>query len=503
MDLLGNLAIGFATALSVQNLLLAFTGCLVGTMIGVLPGLGPLATMAMLLPLTYYVPPESGLIMLAGIYYGAQYGGSTTAILVNLPGESSSAVTCIDGYQMARRGRPGAALAIAALGSFFAGTVATFVVALFAPPLAAVALLFGPADYFALMLFGLAGATALASGPALNSLAMVALGILFGLVGIDINTGAQRFTAGIPELMDGIDFVPLAIGIFGLAEIIANLMRPRESTSLLSARITGLWPSRDELRQAWPASVRGTAIGSLLGILPGGGALLSSFASYALERKISRTPERFGRGAVEGVAGPESANNAGAQTSFIPMLTLGIPSNAIMAIMIGALMMQGIAPGPQFMMQKPELVWGLITSMWMGNVMLVIINLPLIGLWVSLLRVPYAMLFPAILLFCCIGAYSINNNSFDVLMTAVLALLGFLLVWFRCPPAPLALGFILGPMMEENFRRALVLSNGEIDTFVREPISLVLLIATLALAAGMALPGLARARDKAFSEEAG
>ena len=502
MSLLQNLEIGFATALTVQNLTLAFVGCFLGTLIGVLPGLGPLATMAMLLPLTYYFPPESALILLAGIYYGAQYGGSTTAILVNLPGESSSAVTCIDGHQMARNGRAGSALAIAALASFGAGTIATVVVALFAPALSVVTLYFSPADYFSLMLFGLVGATALSSGSQLKSVGMVLLGILLGLIGIDINSGAQRFTFGSVELLDGIEFVPLAIGIFGLADILSNLMRGSEAgKDVLTSRITRLWPTREEFSRAWPAALRGTGIGSVLGILPGGGALLSSFASYTLEKKISKTPERFGKGAVEGVAGPEAANNAGAQTSFIPMLTLGIPSNAIMAIMIGALMIQGIAPGPQVMTQRPELVWGLIASMWIGNIMLVVINLPLVGLWVSLLRIPYSILFPAIVVICCIGAYSVSNSSFDILLAAVLAFLGFLFIRYECPPAPLALGFILGPMMEENFRRAMLLSRGSLETFVTHPVSLVLLILAAVLAVSMALPSVGRRREHVLQED--
>ncbi|WP_028713468.1 tripartite tricarboxylate transporter permease [Paracoccus sp. J55] len=501
MDLLNNLAIGLGTALSPHNVMLAFLGCIIGTLIGILPGLGPLAAMAMLLPLTYYFPPESALIMLAGIYYGAQYGGSTTAILVNLPGESSAAVTCIDGHQMALKGRAGSALAIAALGSFFAGTVATLVVALLAAPLSALALLFRPQDYFALMVFGLVGAVMISSGSTLKSLGMVLLGILLGMIGIDINSGNPRFTLGIPDLLDGLDFVPLAIGLFGLADILWNLMRDEGKPQIISTPLRELWPTREEFGQAWPAAIRGTAIGSILGVLPGGGALLASFASYAAEKRLSKTPERFGRGAVEGVAGPEAANNAGAQTSFIPMLTLGIPSNAIMAVMIGALMIQGIAPGPQVMAQRPELIWGLIASMWVGNIMLVIINLPLVGVWVALLRVPYSILFPSIVLFCCIGAYSVGLSAMDVFLAAAMALLGFLFILFECSAAPLALGFILGPMMEENFRRAMVLSRGDFDVFVKSPLSLGFLIAALALALIIAVPGIRKAREQAFQED--
>lgn len=500
MSIFDNLVLGFATAISLQNLLLAFTGCFVGTLIGVLPGIGPLATMAMLLPLTYYFPPESSLIMLAGIYYGAQYGGSTTAILVNLPGESSSAVTCIDGHQMARNGRAGAALAVAALASFFAGTVSTGFIAFFAPVLSEFALSFGQADYFSLMLLGVVGATVVAGGSLLKSISMVLAGILLGCVGIDVNTGVQRYTGGLVMLLDGIQFVALTIGIFGIADILVNLMRAEGEPDVLSRRISGLWPSSEEFSRAWPATLRGTFIGSLLGILPGGGATLASFASYTVERKISRTPERFGKGAVEGVAGPESANNAGAQTSFIPMLTLGIPSNAIMAIMIGALMMQGIVPGPQVMTQRPEIVWGVIASMWIGNLMLVVINLPLVGLWVYLLKVPYRLLFPAIILFCCIGAYGVNSSAAEVILTAVMSLFGFLLLRYDCPPAPLALGFVLGPMMEENFRRALVLSRGSLSTFVTHPISLCLLLAACGLLISVAVPNIARFRKTALAD---
>ena len=439
MDIFNNLAVGMGVAFAPNNLLFALIGCLVGTLVGVLPGLGPLATMAMLLPITYYLPPESSLIMLAGIYYGAQYGGSTTAILVNLPGESSSAVTCIDGYQMARQGRAGSALAIAALGSFFAGTVATVLIALFAPPLSQVGLAFNPPDYFSLMVLGLVGAMVLAHGSLLKAFGMVCLGLLLGLIGTDVNTGVQRYAFGIAELSDGLDFVPVAMGIFGLSEIIANLRSDiaAQERTLVSGKISSLWPTMDEFKTAVPAVLRGTAVGSLLGILPGGGALLSSFAAYTVEKRVSRTPERFGKGAIEGVAGPEAANNAGAQTSFIPMLTLGIPSNVVMAMMIGAMTIQGIAPGPQVMTERPALFWGMIVSMWVGNLMLVVINLPMIGIWVKLLSVPYRILFPAIIVFCGIGVYSVHNATFDILVTAALGLLGYALIRFGCEPAPL------------------------------------------------------------------
>ncbi|NCW82556.1 MAG: tripartite tricarboxylate transporter permease, partial [Betaproteobacteria bacterium] len=439
--LLSNLAIGFSAAATAQNLLYCFIGVTLGTLIGVLPGIGPLATIAMLLPATYKMTdPTSALIMLAGIYYGAQYGGSTTAILVNLPGESSSVVTTLDGYQMARRGRAGPALAVAAVASFFAGTVATFLIAAFAPPLAELAFKFGPAEYFSLMVLGLIAAVVLAHGSIIKALAMVVLGLLLGMIGTDVNSGVARFSFDLPELSDGIEFVAVAMGMFGFAEIILNLEQ-RENREVFTSKVGGLLPSGEEIKQSVGPVIRGTMLGSFLGILPGGGAVLSSFSAYALEKKISKTPERFGTGAIAGVAGPEAANNAGAQTSFIPMLTLGIPTTPVMALMVAAMMIHNIQPGPQVMTSNPTLFWGLIASMWVGNLMLVILNLPLIGLWIKLLSVPYRVLFPAILLFCAIGAYSINNNVFDVFMTIPFAILGYLFKKFDCEPAPLLLGF--------------------------------------------------------------
>ncbi|NBQ81866.1 MAG: tripartite tricarboxylate transporter permease, partial [Betaproteobacteria bacterium] len=469
--LLSNLALGFSAAATAQNLLYCFIGVTLGTLIGVLPGIGPLATIAMLLPATYKMTdPTSALIMLSGIYYGAQYGGSTTAILVNLPGESSSVVTTLDGYQMARAGRAGPALAIAAIGSFFAGTVATFMIAAFAPPLAELAFKFGPAEYFSLMVLGLIAAVVLAHGSILKALAMVVLGLLLGMIGTDVNSGVARFSFDIPELSDGIEFVAVAMGMFGFAEIILNLEQ-RENREVFTSKVGGLMPSASEFKQSLMPMIRGTALGSFLGILPGGGAVLSSFSAYALEKKISKTPERFGKGAIEGVAGPESANNAGAQTSFIPMLTLGIPTTPVMALMVAAMMIHNIQPGPQVMTSNPTLFWGLIASMWVGNLMLVILNLPLIGLWIKLLSVPYRVLFPAILLFCCIGAYSINNNVFDVFMTIPFAILGYLFKKFDCEPAPLLLGFVLGKLMEEYLRRALTISRGDPTVFFTRPLS--------------------------------
>ncbi len=499
--MLDNLVLGMQVAFSLQNLLYAFIGCMVGTLIGVLPGIGPVATIAMLLPITFHLPPTAALIMLAGIYYGAAYGGSTTSILVNLPGESSSVVTCIDGYQMARQGRAGAALSISALGSFFAGTVGTLIIVLFAGPLTQMAQKFGPSDYCSLMALGLVAAVVLASGSVLKAIAMVFLGLLFGLVGTDVNTGAQRFTFDIPELSDGIDFAPIAMGLFGIAEIVVNL--ERKMTRSGAIKVSSLWPNREETRRAIPAAIRGTFLGAILGVLPGGGPTLAAFSSYTLEKKISKTPERFGKGAVEGVAAPESANNAAAQTSFIPMLTLGIPSNAVMALMVGAMIIQGIQPGPEVMTKRPDLFWGMIASMWIGNLMLVIINLPMIGMWVKLLTVPYRFLSPAILLFCAIGAYSLENSTFHVQQVAIFGVMGYIFSRLGCEGAPFLLGLVLGPQMEEYFRRAMLLSRGDPSVFVTRPISLGLLIATAVLLVLMALPSLRRAREEAFQEEEG
>jgi TctA family transporter len=500
MDLINNLALGFSTALTFANLAYAFAGVLIGTLIGVLPGIGPIATLAMLLPITYSLEPTSALIMLAGIYYGAQYGCSTTAILVNLPGESSSVVTCIDGYQMARRGRAGSALAIAALGSFFAGTVGTLILAALAGPMVELAFKFGPAEYFSLMVLGLIGAVVLASGSLVKAIAMILLGLLLGLVGTDVNSGVARFNFDIPELSDGIGFVSVAMGVFGFAEIIANLEHKGER-QVFTDKVGRLLPTMAEFKEAVPAVLRGTALGSILGVLPGGGALLAAFAAYTVEKKVTRNPKiPFGQGNIRGVAAPESANNAGAQTSFIPMLTLGIPPNAVMALMVGAMTIHNIQPGPQVMTSNPSLFWGLIASMWIGNLMLVILNLPLIGIWVQLLKVPYRFLYPAILVFCCIGVYSINNNSFDVTMTAAFGVVGYLFYKLRCEPAPLILGFILGPMMEENLRRAMLLSRGDATVFFTRPLSLTLLLMAAALIVIVALPQINKTREQAFHE---
>ncbi len=499
MDLLNNLMVGLQVAVTFQNILYAFFGVLLGTLIGVLPGIGPVPTIAMLLPITYALPPVSALIMLAGIYYGAQYGGSTTAILVNLPGESSSVVTCIDGYQMARQGKAGKALAVAAIGSFIAGSFATMLIAAFAPPLAEVALKFGPAEYFSLMVLGLIAAVVLASGSLVKAIGMIVLGLLLGIVGTDVNSGLQRYTMGIPEMSDGIGFVTVAMGLFGFAEIIVNLEQ-KEKREVFTKNVSGLWLKWSEFKEALPAIIRGTGIGSVLGILPGGGALLSAFASYTLEKKIAKDPSRFGKGAIQGVAGPESANNAGAQTSFIPLLTLGIPPNAVMALMVGAMTIHSIQPGPQVMTSNPQLFWGLIVSMWIGNLMLVVLNLPMIQIWVKLLQVPYRLLYPAIVLFCCIGVYSIQNSVFDVYLTAIFGVLGWVFVKVECEPAPLLLGFILGPMMEENLRRALLLSRGDPSVFVTRPISAVMLAMAVGLLLIIVAPSIRKKREEAFQE---
>jgi putative tricarboxylic transport membrane protein len=500
MDLFGNLALGFGVALTPLNLFYAFVGCVLGTLIGVLPGIGPVPTIAMLLPITYALQPVSALIMLAGIYYGASYGGSTTAILVNILGEISSVVTVIDGHQMARQGRAGAALCVSALGSFFAGCVATVVIAAFAPPLVEVALKFDAAEYFSLMVLGLLSAVVLAHGSVLKAILMIILGLLLGIVGTDVESGMARFSFEVPQLADGIGFVGMAMGLFAFAEIAVNLEQ-RSGHGIFTQSVKGLWMSWTELKQVFPAILRGTALGSLLGILPGGGATLSAFASYTVEKKLAKDPSRFGKGAIEGVAGPESANNAGAQTSFIPLLTLGIPSNAVMALMIGALMIHNIQPGPQVMTKAPDLFWGLIASMWIGNLMLVVLNLPLIGIWIKLLKVPYRLLYPAIVLICTVGSYTTNNDMFEVWVAIAFGILGYIFAKLGCEPAPLLLGFILGPMLEENLRRALVLSRGDFTVFFRRPISLTMLLLSAALLILIVVPAIRKRREEVFVEE--
>jgi len=500
MDFISNIVSGFSVALNPLNLGLALVGCLIGTLVGVLPGIGPVTTIALLLPVTFYLDPTSGLIMLAGIYYGAAYGGSTAAILLNIPGENSAVMTCIDGHQMAKQNRAGPALAIAAIGSLFAGSVATFFIALFAPPLANVGLAFGAPEYFSLLLLGLMSVVILARGSIPKALAMAVVGLLLGTVGM--GTGTERFTFDSVELMDGIGFVPVAIGIFGLSEIIANLIAPAENRVVVSSKIGSLWPTRDDWRRSWPAILRGTGIGSALGILPGGGVSISTFAAYAVEKKVAKDSSRFGKGAIEGVAGPESANNAAAQTSFIPMLTLGIPGGAVMAVMIGGLMIHGIQPGPRVMIERPDLFWGLIASMWVGNLMLLVINLPLIGIWIQLLKVPYRYLYLAILTFACLGVYTLNNSVFEVGMAAFFGAVGYACLRLGCELPPLMLGLVLGPLMEENLRRAMRISGGDPRIFIDRPISLALLVVTVALFVVLLLPRVRKTKDRLALDDA-
>jgi TctA family transporter len=500
VELVDNLALGFATALTPANLFWCFVGVFLGTLVGVLPGIGPTATMAMLLPITFTFEPVTALIMLAGIYYGAQYGGSTTAILINLPGETSSAVTAIDGHEMARRGRAGPALATAAIGSFVAGSVGTLVVALFAPALASIALRFGSAEFFSLVVLGLIASTALARGSTVKALAMIVLGLLLGTVGQDIVTATPRFTLGVRELYSGINFVSVAVGMFGVAEILRNLEHERTRTVVIE-RVRNLMPTRDDIRRIARPVIRGTALGAALGVLPGAGHVLASFGSYTIEKKVSKEPRTFGHGAIEGVAGPESANNAAAQTSFIPLLTLGLPAHPVMALMVGAFIIHGITPGPSVIVDEPALFWGLIVSMWVGNALLVMLNLPLIGIWVRLLQVPYRILFPAIVTFACIGTFSINNNPWDVYAIVFFGLLGYFLIKLGCEPAPLLLGFVLGPLLENHLLRALIISHGDPTTFVTRPISLALLVVAAVALILAVLPAIRQKREVVFQEE--
>jgi len=500
VELIEHLGQGFATALTLTNLFYCFIGVFLGTLIGVLPGLGPTATIAMLLPITFTLPPVSALIMLAGIYYGSQYGGSTTAILINVPGEAASVVTTLDGYQMARRGRAGVALATAAIASFFAGTVSTLLLAVFAPPLADFALKFGPADYFSLMVLGLVASVVLARGSLLHAIGMVVLGLLLGLVGTDVNSGMSRYSFDIPQLADGIGFVVVAMGMFGLGEIIRNLEHEKTRT-IVATKISSLMPTKEDWKRMVAPILRGTALGSAVGILPGSGSIMGSFAAYSLEKKISKHSKEFGHGAIEGVAGPEAANNAGAQTSFIPMLTLGIPSNPVMALMVGAMIIQGIQPGPLVMTEQPALFWGIIASMWIGNLFLIILNLPLIGIWVRIVMVPYHLLFPAILVFCAIGVYSLNNTEFDVYFMALFGLLGYIFIKLDCEPAPMILGYILGPLMEEYLRRALLLSRGDPMTLIQRPISATMLVIAALAFAAVLLPAIGKKREEVFQKE--
>ncbi|MDF2809844.1 MAG: Tripartite tricarboxylate transporter TctA family protein [Microvirga sp.] len=500
MDLLGNLSLGMATALQPVNLLFCFIGAFLGTAVGVLPGVGPLATIAMLLPITFKVSPEASVIMLAGIYYGAQYGGSTTAILINLPGEASSAVTAIDGYQMARQGKAGTALGVAAIGSFLAGTLSTVLIAGFAAPLTSIALTFGPVEYFSLMTLGLIASITLANGSLLKAIGMILVGLLLGTIGTDIYSGSARFTLGLDGLADGLPIVAFGAGIYGISEILLGLEH-ESKTRIVIAKVSNLLPKFSELKQAAGPIARGSLLGSLLGVLPGGGPLLASFGSYAMEKRLSRTPEQFGKGAIEAVAGPEAANNAGAQTSFVPMLALGIPSNPIMALMMGALIIQGVTPGPDFMTSHPTIFWGVIASMWVGNLMLLVLNLPLISLWVKLLTVPQRALFPAIVAFASVGVYSVNTNGFDLIVMVLFGFVGYLMTKLDCEPAPLLLGFVLGPMIEEYFRRAMAISQGNALVFVQKPISAVMLGLAVIMFLVALLPAISRRRAAIFVED--
>lgn len=498
-DVISNLGLGLSVALTLNNVALCFVGCLIGTLVGVLPGVGPVATIAILLPVTLSLDPTGSLIMLAGIYYGAQYGGSTTAILVNIPGEATAVVTAIDGHKMAQNGQAGLALGLAAIGSFIAGTIATIVIAALGVPMTRMGLLFGPAEYFSLMIMGLVLAVVLARGSLIKAIAMIVVGVLLSCVGSDMETGRERMTFDLEMLQDGIEFTVLAMGVFGFGEIFKNLADP-EARDVVRSKIGRLWPTLRELRENMAPILRGTFLGSILGVLPGNGAILGPFASYAVEKRLSKRPQDFGNGAPAAVAGPESANNAGAQTSFIPLLTLGLPPNAVMALMVGAMMIQGIVPGPQVIERSPDLFWGLVASMWIGNLMLVIINLPLIGLWVKLLRVPYRLLFPAIVCFCCIGLYSISSDPAQVMLAALFGFVGYALYKLEFEAAPLALGFVLGKLLEEKLRQALIISDGSPLTFVQSPLSAGLLaIGLIALIIAIS-PSMQKNREDVFKE---
>jgi TctA family transporter len=502
LSVLNGIALGFNVAVAPMNILFCFLGCLIGSLVGVLPGLGPTATMAILLPLTYNFPPVTGLITLAGIYYGAQYGGSTTSILLRLPGESSSVVTVLDGYAMTQKGRGGAALTIAALGSFFAGTVGTLFIALCGPFVSTAVLSFGAAEYFMLMALGLIASVVLAQGSVLRALAMIMIGLLLGMIGTDLNSGQYRFTFGRFELLTGLPFVPVVVGLFGITDILRTLERSvRDEVLPMIGKITSLWPTKEEMKKAIPASLRGTALGLFLGLLPGGGALLSSFVSYSVEKRVSKHPEEFGKGNPAGVAAPESANNAGAQTSFMPLLTLGLPSNGVMAVMAGAMYIHGIVPGPRIMTNQPGLFWGLIASMWIGNLMLLVINLPLVGIWVQMLKVRYSTLYPIIITVSLIGIFGVDFSVFDVYVAAGVGLFGYLMSKWKCEPAPLVLALVLGPMIEQYFRRALLVGRGNMAIFVQRPISLAMLVVIIVLLISIAAPSFRKFRNKAFAED--
>jgi putative tricarboxylic transport membrane protein len=491
MELFSGIASGFAISFSLGNLFYCFVGVVIGTLIGVLPGIGPVGAISLLLPATFHVNPVSAVIMLAGIYYGAMYGGSTTSILVNIPGEAASVITCLDGYQMARNGRAGAALGISAFGSFIAGTVGILCLMFMAYPLAKLALRFGPPEYFSLMCLGLTILTYLAQGSMLKALSMALVGLLLSYIGIDVITGQPRFTLDLVPLLDGVGLVPIAMGVFGISEVLINLEEVVRR-QIFETKIKGLLPNREEWRRSGGPIIRGTILGFLLGILPGGGAAVASFISYAVEKKVSKHPEKFGTGMIEGVAGPESANNAAVGGAFIPLFTLGIPANVVMAVLLGALMIHGMTPGPMLLAEHPEVFWGTVTSMYMGNVLLLLLNLPLIGIWVKVLNVPYKILFPLILLFCLIGAYSLNNRTFDVGIMLIFGVVGYLMRKFGYEGAPLLLAFVLGPMMEQALRQSLLISHGSFLIFLTRPISATSMLLALALIASYFLPFLKR-----------
>ncbi|MDI6753729.1 MAG: tripartite tricarboxylate transporter permease [Thermodesulfobacteriota bacterium] len=472
MDLWNSVLLGFSISLEPINLFYCFMGVLMGTLIGVLPGIGPVATISILLPATFKMSPISGIIMLAGIYYGAMYGGSTTSILVNIPGEAASVVTCLDGYQMARKGRAGPALGISAFGSFIAGTFAVVALTLLAPPLAEVALQLGPPEYFSLVILGFTLLAYLAHGSMIKALMMACIGLIMACIGLDFISGFERFTYGIATLEDGIGLVPVAMGVFGVGEVLINLEESIGKREIFKAKISNLLPSLKDWKDSLLPIIRGSVLGFFLGILPGGGAVIASFTSYAVEKRFSKHPEEFGQGAIAGVAGPEAANNAGAGGNFIPLMTLGIPANPVMALMMGALVIHGLQPGPLLLSQNPDIFWGVIVSMYVGNIMLLILNLPLIGIWIRVLRIPYPFLFPLILLFCLIGSYSISNNKFDVLIMALFGVIGYLLRKIRFEAAPMLLAMVLGPMLEDALRQSLIMSGGSFTIFLVRPFSL-------------------------------
>lgn len=480
VDFFANLMLGLETALSLNNLIYCFAGVFLGTLVGVIPGIGALSAISMLFPLTYFLPPTTALIMLAGIWYGTSYGGSTASILLNIPGTASSAVTALDGYPMARQGRAGVALFMTTIASFVGGSIGIVLLMLFAPVISAYALKFGSAEYFSLMALGLIAASTISDGSMSKGLAMVIFGIALSTVGADIYTGTPRFTFGTYELMDGISLTALAMGIFGVAEVISSVRRiKRGDIDPKSVRLRAMLPTRDDWRRSWMPMLRGSGIGAFFGTLPGTGPAIAAFLSYGVEKQVNKDPDRFGKGAIEGITGPESANNAADQTAFIPTLSLGIPGSATMALMLGALMVQGIAPGPSLMTDEPALFWGLVMSFWIGNLLLVILNIPLISIWVRLLMVPYHLLYPAVLMFICIGAYSVTNSPFSVGQVVFFGALGYVMRIFAFPAAPLLLGFVLGPLMEEHFRRAMLLSRGNIATFIERPISATVIAITV------------------------